>query len=69
VTAERPPRRSTAELAASAGVTEKAMRRLLLQEVKRGHVEQVDVDRWRATPKLLALLDGAAGLRQFALAA
>ncbi len=48
-----PPSRSTRQLAALCGLTLRDMRRLLLDEVERGHVERVGEDRWRPTAMLV----------------
>jgi hypothetical protein len=44
-----PPSRSTRQIAALCGLTLRDTRRLLLDEVERGHLERVGDDRWRAT--------------------
>jgi hypothetical protein len=36
----------------------KVMRTLLAEEAKRGHVEQVGIDRWRATELVRELCEG-----------
>jgi hypothetical protein len=52
------PSLSTRQLAAGADVPLKVMRELLAEEAERGHVEQVGIDRWRATELVRELCDG-----------
>jgi hypothetical protein len=48
---------STAELARSSSSCEDVVRRVLEDEVRRGHVERVGCDSWRATAKLVDRFD------------
>jgi hypothetical protein len=52
------PSLSTRQLAARADVPLKVMRDLMAEEAKRGHVEQVGIDRWCATTLVRELCEG-----------